>query len=93
MRVTKHQYDAILFDLDGVLTATAKVHVAAWKSMFDAYLRLRAERGDAPFVAFDAQTDYLHYIDGKPRLDGVRDFLRSREIELPEGSQDDPANL
>jgi beta-phosphoglucomutase family hydrolase len=91
MRVTKQQYDAVLFDLDGVLTATAKLHCAAWKSLFDAYLRLRAERSGTPFVAFDAKTDYLHHVDGKPRLDGVRDFLHSREIELPEGKRDDPA--
>ena len=82
---------ACLFDLDGVLTQTAKVHGAAWKEMFDAYLRERAERTGAPFAPFDAHDDYDTYVDGKPRYDGVRDFLRSRAIELPPGSSgDDP---
>jgi beta-phosphoglucomutase family hydrolase len=77
-----------LFDLDGVLTQTARVHAAAWKQMFDEFLRQRAsETGDA-FVAF-AQADYDEYIDGKLRYDGVRSFLASRGIELPEGTPDD----
>jgi beta-phosphoglucomutase family hydrolase len=81
---------ACLFDLDGVLTKTAKVHAAAWKEMFDRYLRQRAERTGEPFVPFDAVADYETYVDGKPRADGVRSFLASRGIELPEGSPDDP---
>jgi beta-phosphoglucomutase family hydrolase len=81
---------ACLFDLDGVLTDTAKVHAAAWKQMFDAYLQERAKRTDKPFVPFDAKQDYDEYVDGKPRYDGVRSFLAAREIELPEGSPDDP---
>jgi beta-phosphoglucomutase family hydrolase len=80
---------ACLFDLDGVLTRTAKVHAAAWKEMFDAYLRERAERTGEPFVAFDARADYDEYVDGKPRYDGVRSFLESRGISLPDGSPDD----
>jgi beta-phosphoglucomutase family hydrolase len=79
-----------LFDLDGVLTKTAKVHDAAWKQMFDAYLRERAARTGAKFVPFDPVTDYDEYVDGKPRQDGTRSFLASRGIELPEGSEDDP---
>jgi beta-phosphoglucomutase family hydrolase len=80
-----------LFDLDGVLTQTAKVHAAAWKEMFDAYLRDRAERTGEEFVPFDAHDDYDAYVDGKPRYDGVRDFLGSRGIDLPQGSPgDDP---
>jgi beta-phosphoglucomutase family hydrolase len=75
---------ACLFDLDGVLTQTAKVHAAAWKQMFDEYL---AQHGGG---TFDTVTDYDEYVDGKPRSDGVRSFLRSRAIELPEGSPDDP---
>lgn len=75
-----------LFDLDGVLTQTAKVHAAAWKQMFDDYLRGRAEE----FVAFDSVRDYDQYVDGKPRYEGVRSFLSSRGIELPEGTPDDP---
>lgn len=81
---------ALLFDLDGVLTPTAKVHAAAWKLTFDEFLRQRAQESDAPFVAFDQVTDYDQYVDGKPREDGVRSFLNSRGIELPEGSTDDP---
>jgi beta-phosphoglucomutase family hydrolase len=75
---------ACLFDLDGVLTKTAEVHAKAWKQMFDEFLE---KRGEAPF---DAVRDYDQYVDGKPRLDGVRDFLASRGIELPDGRADDP---
>jgi beta-phosphoglucomutase-like phosphatase (HAD superfamily) len=64
--------EACLFDLDGVLTQTAKVHAAAWKEAFDGYLHERAARGDEKFVAFDAVGDYDEYVDGKPRYDGVR---------------------
>jgi HAD superfamily hydrolase (TIGR01509 family) len=78
-----------LFDLDGVLTQTARVHAAAWKEMFDAYLQARSARTGEPFVAFDAERDYELYVDGKPRADGTRDFLASRSIHLPEGSDDD----
>jgi len=81
-----------LFDLDGVLTDTASVHNAAWKQMFDAYLRERADRTGEPFVAFDSGADYARYVDGRPRADGVRNFLRSRGIELPEGNPDDPSD-
>jgi beta-phosphoglucomutase family hydrolase len=81
---------ACLFDLDGVLTQTAKVHAAAWKEMFDAFLRTRSERAGEPFVPFDAVEDYDEYVDGKPRYDGVRSFLASRGIVLPEGDPSDP---
>jgi beta-phosphoglucomutase family hydrolase len=81
---------ACLFDLDGVLTQTAKVHARAWKEMFDGFLRERAERTGEPFHEFDRPTDYDEYVDGKPRLDGVRSFLESRGIELPMGSPSDP---
>jgi beta-phosphoglucomutase family hydrolase len=79
-----------LFDLDGVLTQTAKVHAQAWKEMFDGFLRERAERTGQPFEEFDRPTDYDEYVDGKPRLDGVRSFLESRGIDLPMGSSSDP---
>jgi beta-phosphoglucomutase family hydrolase len=79
-----------LFDLDGVLTQTAKVHAAAWKQMFDDYLRERAQRTDQPFAAFDPVADYDEYVDGKPRADGTRSFLQARGIKLPEGADDDP---
>jgi len=88
--ISRGQYDAVLLDLDGVITDTASVHAACWKQMFDEYLQKRAtQRGEA-FRPFDAVTDYLLYVDGKPRFDGVRDFLKSRGIQLPEGSPDDP---
>ena len=80
---------AFLFDLDGVLTQTAKVHAAAWKQMFDEFLRKRADETGDEFVPFDATDDYDRYVDGMPRYDGVRSFLKSRGIELPEGTPDD----
>jgi HAD superfamily hydrolase (TIGR01509 family) len=79
-----------LFDLDGVLTQTATVHAAAWQEMFDDFLRQRAQRTGEPFVPFDPVADYDKYVDGKPRADGTRSFLRARGIELPEGSDSDP---
>jgi beta-phosphoglucomutase family hydrolase len=81
---------ACLFDLDGVLTQTAKVHAAAWKEMFDGYLRQRASREGAEFAPFDPVADYDEYVDGKPRYDGVASFLESRGIDLPQGTPDDP---
>jgi len=81
---------ALLFDLDGVLTKTAVVHAKAWKQMFDAFLKRRAEANGEEFKPFDSGDDYNEYVDGKPRYDGVRSFLQSRGIELPEGSPDDP---
>ncbi|MFC4051626.1 HAD family hydrolase [Actinomadura syzygii] len=81
---------ACLFDLDGVLTRTAAVHAAAWKEMFDGYLRERARRTGEPFTEFDTVKDYGRYVDGKKREDGTRSFLHSRGIELPEGDPDDP---
>jgi beta-phosphoglucomutase family hydrolase len=81
---------ACLFDLDGVLTQTAKVHAEAWKQTFDDYLRKRAKEHGEEFVPFDKAQDYDEYVDGKPRYDGVRSFLQSRRIELPEGDASDP---
>ncbi len=75
---------ALLFDLDGVITQTAKVHAAAWKEMFDAFLRERSECTGEPFVEFDAHHEYDRYVDGRPRLDGVRGFLDARGIEYDE---------
>jgi len=79
-----------LFDLDGVLTKTAQVHDAAWKEMFDGFLRERAAQQGQPFVPFDPVGDYDEYVDGKPRTQGTQSFLASRGIELPEGAKDDP---
>jgi len=84
------QIIACLFDLDGVLTRTASIHAAAWKQMFDEFLRARSERTGEPFVPFDAGDDYDAFVDGKQRLDGTRGFLRSRGIDLPEGDPSDP---
>ena len=88
--ITRDKFDAVLFDLDGVLTATAKVHAAAWKKIFDEYLRKRATENNQPFQPFDIQSDYKLYVDGKSRYDGARDFLESRGIHLPEGTPDSP---
>ncbi|MFC0862620.1 HAD family hydrolase [Sphaerimonospora cavernae] len=79
-----------LFDMDGVLTRTAKVHAAAWKAAFDDFLREHAARTGVPFVPFDEVTDYERYVDGKKRIDGTRTFLEARDIDLPEGSPGDP---
>ena len=88
--VSKEHFDAVLFDLDGVITDTAKIHAACWKKAFDAFLKKRAEKANETFQPFDLPSDYGQYVDGKPRYDGVRDFLRARDIELPEGSPRDP---
>lgn len=85
--IDPQELDAVIFDVDGVVTDTASVHFAAWKETFDAYLRTRADVGAfEPFT----EADYLAYVDGKPRYDGVRSFLGSRGIDLPEGDPDDP---
>lgn len=81
---------ACLFDLDGVLTDTASIHAAAWKEAFDSYLLARATAQNVPFAPFDIGSDYPRYVDGKPRMNGVRDFVASRGITLPEGNPDDP---
>lgn len=83
---------ACLFDLDGVLTDTASVHKTAWKAMFDSYLQDRAQRTGDEFVPFDIDADYLTYIDGKKREDGVRSFLEARNITLPDGDPDDDSS-
>ena len=87
--LTKDRFHAVLFDLDGVLTDTAAIHADCWKRTFDAFLSARAERSGEPFRAFD-DSDYRQYVDGKPRYDGVRSFLASRDIALPEGEPEDP---
>ena len=92
-RISTSRHNAVIFDLDGVVTQTAAVHAAAWKRLFDTYLRERAAGSEAPDPAlrpFDAGSDYGLYVDGKPRYDGVRDFLASRGIELPWGDPSDP---
>jgi beta-phosphoglucomutase family hydrolase len=81
---------ACLFDMDGVVTRTAVVHDAAWKEMFDDFLREQSSKTGTDFVPFDSKHDYEQYVDGKPRLEGTRSFLESRSISLPEGSESDP---
>ena len=83
------QVVACLFDLDGVLTQTARVHAAAWKEMLDGFLKARADTGGRPLEPFDSGSDYEQFVDGRPREDGVRVFLASRHMTLPEGSADD----
>ena len=88
--ITREQFDAVLFDLDGVLTDTTRLHAACWKKMFDGFLRKRAENRGEEFHSFSITEDYFPYVDGRLRSDGVRDFLKSRNITLPEGDPDAP---
>ncbi len=88
--VGRKNFDAVIFDLDGVVTHTASVHAQSWKAVFDRFLRKRADEHGGQFEPFDIERDYAHYVDGKPRYDGVRSFLSSRGIELPEGDPSDP---
>ncbi|MDA1275549.1 MAG: beta-phosphoglucomutase family hydrolase [Verrucomicrobia bacterium] len=90
--LSPRDYDAVLFDLDGVLTKSASVHAWAWKKLFDGFLDPRAAQAGVPFVPFDIATDYARYVDGKPRYDGVKSFLESRGIELPPGTFEDGAD-
>ena len=80
--------DAVIFDLDGVITDTASVHATAWKRLFDDYLRARADAAGEPFREF-TEDDYLTFVDGRPRYEGVASFLESRDIDLPWGDPDD----
>jgi beta-phosphoglucomutase family hydrolase len=81
---------ACLFDMDGVVTKTSVVHDAAWKEMFDGFLREWSAQHGTEYVPFDPVRDYEEYVDGKPRLEGIKSFLASRSISLPEGSESDP---
>ena len=91
--LSPRDYDAVLFDLDGVLTKTATVHAAAWKRLFDEFLQQRAAKTGEPFVPFDVLEDYRRYVDGKPRYDGVASFLKSRGIELPFASPEEDSDI
>jgi alpha,alpha-trehalase len=88
--LSRGRHDAVLVDLDGVVTETAEVHAAAWKDAFDALLQHLSRAQGADYAPFDAEREYRDTVDGKPREDGIRDFLASRGLELPEGSADDP---
>jgi beta-phosphoglucomutase family hydrolase len=87
--VASKDFDAVVFDLDGVLTDTARIHAAVWKTVFDDVLRRMAEREARSFVPFDLAAEYRAHVDGRPRLDGIRAFLASRGVHLPEGRADD----
>jgi len=89
--ISPRDFDAVLFDLDGVLTQTESVHASAWKRLFDAFLQERADRTGEPFTPFDIEADYRRYVDGKPRYDGVESFLESRGIKLPVGDPGEKA--
>jgi beta-phosphoglucomutase family hydrolase len=91
--ISRARFAAVVFDLDGVVTQTSIVHAAAWKALFDAYLEARAAAEGGAFRPFDEKTDYPLYVDGKPRYDGVHDFLAARGIELTWGSPADPPEL
>src|SRR6476659_11254223 len=91
--ISREKFDAVLLDLDGVITDTASLHAGCWKQVFDEYLRERTARNGETFRPFDIDVDYRLYVDGKPRFDGVRDFLSSRGIELHEGTPGDPAEV
>jgi trehalose 6-phosphate phosphatase len=84
-------FDAVIFDMDGVVTNTAKLHARAWKQLFDDYLRRRSAESQQAFVPFDIKSDYLTYVDGKPRYEGVRSFIAARSIDLPYGDPSDGA--
>ncbi len=88
--ISPKEHQAVIFDLDGVITKTASVHAQAWKTMFDQFLQEWSQTHQQPFVPFDKDADYLGYVDGKPRLEGIQSFLESREIHLPLGSPEDP---
>ncbi len=87
--ISKYSFDAVVFDLDGVVTQTARLHARAWKKAFDDYLHLRSKRDNEPFKEFVYEDDYLPYIDGRPRYQGVKCFLESREINIPFGNPSD----
>jgi alpha,alpha-trehalase len=88
--ISRREFDAAIFDLDGVLTETARVHAAAWKAVFDGFLQRWAQRRGLAIQPFNIEADYLAYVDGRPRDDGIRNFLSSRGINLPEGSEHNP---
>ena len=91
--MNKYHFDAVIFDLDGVITKTALVHASAWKTMFDEFLKGWEKKTGKPFLEFTHANDYLPYVDGKPRYKGVESFLKSRGIEIPFGTPDDTTEM
>lgn len=89
VKVSPEKIHAVIFDMDGVITQTAHVHAVAWKEMFDDYLKKRADARGETFIPFDSDLDYNRYVDGKPRIEGIKSFLESRDISLPMGSSED----
>ena len=87
--ISPKEFDAVIVDLDGVVTRTATIHAEAWKQLFDQYLKKREGRGEGPYQPFDAEADYRRFVDGKPRYDGAASFLAARGISLPRGSPND----
>src|SRR6516162_8764944 len=85
------RFDALIFDLDGVITQTASIHARAWKRLFDEFLSRRVNQTEGAFVPFDPENDYLRYVDGKPRTAGVTSFLAARGIAVPAGTAEDQA--
>ena len=83
LTINPELYDAVLFDLDGVVTRTAEIHAAAWKKLFDEYLKKKSDTDS--YIPFDIKDDYIRYVDGKPRYNGVKDFIASRSIDIPHG--------
>ena len=90
--ISKSKFDAVIFDLDGVITQSAKIHAKAWKEMFDDYLSVRSKKEGVHYDPFNIKKDYDDYVDGKPRYDGVKSFLQARGIKLPYGSPEDSPN-
>lgn len=88
-KMNKLGFDAVIFDMDGVITKTTQAHARAWKLVLDEYLRLRSKRDNKPFREFTYEKDYLTFVDGKPRLKGIESFLESRGIVLPRGGEND----
>ena len=91
--IRRADFDAVIFDLDGVVTHTASVHAQSWKAIFDQYLQKQAAESGERFVPFDIERDYTQYVDGKPRYDGVRDFLAARGITLEDGDPSDSPDI
>lgn len=87
--MSRYSFKSVIFDLDGVITRTAVIHARAWKVVFDNFLRSRQARYGEPFKAFSYENDYLPYVDGKSRYEGIQAFLMSRNIDIPFGTQDD----